>query len=147
MAHCTKLGVPPTKAEFLLLIRIVKDYINNEPPNAEWAALDTLADEIDHFEPTGRTWSSGLSGTALADWTQFIRNGMIYTHPHPRRYCINDNQRKAILESVTALGKRLEKIQDLNGPLPFSLTYIGWSRMFPTRRDQHYGHNGQNAVK
>lgn len=145
LIHCSPTHRTPTKREYLKVLDDMDTYIKTYDRDVHWTAADKLAHVIDRVSPDieGRNWRAGVEGKALETWTKFQDGTPIR---HPRRYCSTDSARQKIVEFIATMNMRLSKLENDNEPIPWSVTYTGWSRQELAREQQHFKHLSGQAI-
>jgi hypothetical protein len=104
-----------------------------------WNQLDSAAAKVDNAKPKASD----------RDWTKGNRKPDKDAEEHYRRYASNEAQKIKIRHFLENIRDRLAQVPDgaKNQPLPFSLPYVGWSRVVDKRSEQHNEHQGGSAIK
>ncbi|KAN0089758.1 hypothetical protein V8E51_020018 [Hyaloscypha variabilis] len=143
--HSDRLGVTPTKAEYITCLDKMKLYTAwyDSDKDRRWIDADDLARQIDYAPGVrpSRDWQDLNDVTWKLD-----DNGNDI--PHPRRYRRNQSQKQKIMKFIEQLELRLRYIPSSrrNDPVPWSLCYIGWTRQAEVRKFQHYAHAGADGA-
>ncbi|KAE9376237.1 hypothetical protein N431DRAFT_529050 [Stipitochalara longipes BDJ] len=144
-----KNGLAPTKEVLSKVLRQMELYIAEYPNNRlrKWQEADKTAREIDFFSPKDRDrdWSGGTRGEQAKLWQL---DNHKQQRPHPRRYCITHEVRSEVKKLIKITRTRLANIPDSqkNDPLPWSLVYIGWTRLERRRVQEHHNHHGNASA-
>lgn len=134
LVHCSDRGIPPTKKEYLEVLKDIEVYIGTFHAEERWRFADELANEIDYANP----------GTKDNDWVGKNREKSTMKwkrDEHPRRYLTSSN-RGPMITFIRALRARLRLIAEdkENDPLDWSLVYTGWTKNESQRAYQHAKH-------
>ncbi|KAH6675428.1 hypothetical protein B0J14DRAFT_652283 [Halenospora varia] len=135
LVHCSSNGTTPSKAQYLKVLDDMSAYANVHIGKSKfWRDADALAARIDSVQPTlaGRRWATLTVG------------GL-----HPRRYGEHSHASRMEIERfVQTFGAQLSCISDgdQDAPIPWSLTYVGWSAKFWDRKHAHETHGGKSSA-
>jgi hypothetical protein len=137
--HCNDRGVAPTMNQYLRILNRMKFYIDNSSKVGH-AARDACASRVDSAGcltcpnlPADRDWARGIGNQIHDKWQ---------SHPHPRRFAHSSKRAQSIKVFISGLEERLRKInqEDSDKPIPWHITYIGWSSKYEQRKAAHYEH-------
>lgn len=133
---CSKKGVAPSKFQLSQVLDLMERYsLVHGLRSGLWESADRLADGIDKAAPKNhyRKWKAAENPDETA---------------HFRRYLNSENARTILTTIIRRLKRKLDKIPegDQDYPLPWSVCYVGWSRVYESRADQHLKHSHDNSL-